>query len=174
MRTETITTNIYEFNELSDKAKEKARDWWKECTTIEDWSEQTYEDAAMVGIKIIGFDIGRGDDCMFDDSFDADEVYAAIIKNHGEKCDTYKSVYAYNAAKEATLKQAPRDEAGDFIDEDILDDKLNVLVKELKHNLQKDYLKMLRSDHDYYFSDENVSENIITNEYEFLENGSKH
>ena len=32
-RTITTTTTVYKFDELSDKAKEKARDWWRETET---------------------------------------------------------------------------------------------------------------------------------------------
>jgi len=166
------TISIYKYPELpTDKAKEKARQWWSDCVTNEEWSEQTYEDASNVGIKIVGFDIDRGDFCAFDDSFDADEVYAAIIKDHGEHCETYKCVYAYNYAKEATLKQAPSYDV-EALGEDILDDKLDVLAKALKESLQAAYLVMLRESHTHYFSAEHVSDNIEMNRYNFLEDGT--
>lgn len=51
----TRTITVYRFDELSDKAKEKARDWWREGG-IEGWEENTYTDAvqcaAILGIEI--------------------------------------------------------------------------------------------------------------------------
>jgi hypothetical protein len=47
----TIEIKAYEFNELSDKAKEKARDWYREHVNCGDtgWSECTIEEAVTQG-----------------------------------------------------------------------------------------------------------------------------
>ena len=46
----TIKTVVYEFDELSDKAKEKARDWWRECSAYDDfWSECAIDEAIEQG-----------------------------------------------------------------------------------------------------------------------------
>ena len=67
----TKTVNLYEFDELNDKAKEKARDWWREhiFTEDHDW-ELVYEDAVACA-KILGIKIGtkairmmNGKDCQ--------------------------------------------------------------------------------------------------------------
>ena len=39
----TITTTVYEFHELSDKAKEKARDWYRKASSNDEWWECVYE-----------------------------------------------------------------------------------------------------------------------------------
>lgn len=50
-RTEEIT--IYTFDELSDEAKEKARDWWREGGLDYDWWDSVYDDCDTI-FKIIG------------------------------------------------------------------------------------------------------------------------
>ena len=61
-----ITMTAYEFDELSDKAKEKAREWWRNASAGDsDWSEYTIEEAvreaALMGIDITNKQDGRGD-----------------------------------------------------------------------------------------------------------------
>ena len=56
MRTETITRELYTFDELSDAAKERARAWWREDDLRPGWYENVYEAtehvAASLGIGI--------------------------------------------------------------------------------------------------------------------------
>ncbi len=42
---QTIETTVYNFDELNDAAKEKARDWFREGYPDSDWWEATFEDA---------------------------------------------------------------------------------------------------------------------------------
>jgi hypothetical protein len=52
----TAEVSIYQFDELSDSAKERARDWFRECNAHDtDWSDSTLEDAAKCG-EILGID----------------------------------------------------------------------------------------------------------------------
>ena len=53
MRTEIIERTLYQFNELSDKAKEKARDWYREGALDYEWYDSVYEDAGAIA-KILG------------------------------------------------------------------------------------------------------------------------
>lgn len=60
MKTKTI--NLYEFNELSEASKEKARQWWRECSEGDSyWSELVTGEAKEEGKKM-GLDI---DDIYF-------------------------------------------------------------------------------------------------------------
>ncbi len=46
----TIETKLFQFDELDDKAKEKARQWWRECDAGDNfWSECTIEEAVREG-----------------------------------------------------------------------------------------------------------------------------
>jgi len=57
MRTETVERALFKFEELSDEAKEKARDWWREGDDSFDFdAEYVYEDASRMG-KLMGIDL---------------------------------------------------------------------------------------------------------------------
>lgn len=55
MYTETIERQIFTFDELSDAAKEKARDWWRGCESAEFDAADLHDDfenvAAILGVK---------------------------------------------------------------------------------------------------------------------------
>jgi hypothetical protein len=50
MKTKTIT--LYTFDELSDKAKEQARNWFREGNFDYAWWQFTYDDAERIGLNI--------------------------------------------------------------------------------------------------------------------------
>jgi len=50
---EIICTTVYQFPELSDAAKEKARNWYRELGPQDDWWDAVYEDFERVG-EILG------------------------------------------------------------------------------------------------------------------------
>jgi len=52
----TIEKNVYMFNELSAKAKEAARDWYREGSMQDEWWDCLYDDAANVA-DILGIDL---------------------------------------------------------------------------------------------------------------------
>lgn len=52
----TISINIFQFSELSDSAKEKARGWYRRVWDSNDFSESVYEDAASIA-ALMGLDI---------------------------------------------------------------------------------------------------------------------
>ena len=55
MKTKTI--NVYSFDELSEQAKEKAREWFRAGTLDYEWWDGVFEDAKRVGALIgIGID----------------------------------------------------------------------------------------------------------------------
>ena len=53
-RTETIT--IYKFDELSDEAKEKAREWYRSAGAHDRWYTDVYENAETAG-DLLGIDV---------------------------------------------------------------------------------------------------------------------
>lgn len=64
MKTKTI--NLYEFDELSEDAKEKALQNLWDINVDHEWWDYIYEDAERIGLKITGFDIDRGNYCEGD------------------------------------------------------------------------------------------------------------
>lgn len=59
---ETREIAVYQFDELSDKAKEKAREWYRTGQLDYDWWASVYEDADTIA-SIIGIDIDRKGKC---------------------------------------------------------------------------------------------------------------
>ncbi len=167
-----ITTKVYQYNELNDKAKEKARDWYREASSSDEWWENIYEDAETIGLKIKGFDIDRGSnvDAVFISG--ALDCAVAIMREHGEMCETYKTASAYIAERDAAIAAIPADENGDP-DEYAIDAALDEIDAEFLKSLEGDYLEMLRDEYEHQTSDETVAENIEANEYEFTEDGKR-
>jgi len=167
----TITTTVYTFDELSDNAKEKARNWYRNASAGDEWWGLTYEDAERIGLKIEGFDLRRSVDAKFIDS--AEETAHKIEKEHGKACDTFIDAKDYLKKRDELIDTAERDENGDFKDEYALDEKLDELDKEFLYDLSEDYRIILQKDLDYIESDEYVDESILANEYTFTVDGKR-
>jgi hypothetical protein len=52
-----ITETVYLFDELNDRAKERARDWYREGMETNDFAESVIEDAVRIG-RMLGIEIG--------------------------------------------------------------------------------------------------------------------
>lgn len=154
----TIEVKLYQFEELSDKAKNKARDWYRSCGLDYEWWETTYEDAATIGLKI-GSDLERNADCVGTWTKYPIEIADAILSNHGESCNTHKLAKAFKEAYK------PND------DEETADERH--LVAEFHKAILNEYAKMLQEEYEYLMSDEAVDDSIIANEYEFTEDGKR-
>lgn len=91
MRTKTTTCTVYQFDELSEDAKDRARDWYREGALDYDWWEFVYEDAKTIG-KGLGLNIeniyfsgfsSQGDGACFTGSWSA---YCMDLKKVWERC----------------------------------------------------------------------------------------
>jgi hypothetical protein len=166
-----METKIYQYDELSDKAKEKARDWFREASSGDEWWESTYEDAENVGIKISGFDINRGNYCKGKFISGAEETAWKIEKEHGETCETFKTAKAFLKERDRIVDEAPKDENREFESERELDAALNECESDFLRSILEDYRILLQKQYEYVNSDECVEETIRANEYEFEESG---
>lgn len=150
----TITS--YEFDELSSKAKEKARDWFREGALDYDWWDATYDDAKRSGLKISGFDLDNNYPSIDAKLVTNAHVSAkAIIADHGKETATYKIAKRF-------LETASNDPG----EEDRED-------QEYLSELKDAYLKILTDEAEYLTSDESVDESIRANEYEFYKDGER-
>jgi len=169
----TIETTVYTFDELSDEAKERARDWWCASYPLGEWWDCTYEDAKMIGLKITGFDIGRANEITGEFITSAIECSEAILKEHGETCETYKTAQAFCAAIDA-LPELPEENDPSYWDiERDLCAANDEAEADFLQSLLEDYLILLRHEYEYQMSDDCVDENILANEYEFTEEGER-
>jgi|ERR1019366_665374 hypothetical protein len=173
MRIEKIERKLFTFDELTDRAKETARDWYRASGLDEDWWNFTYEDAENIGLKIKEFDIDRGSYVKAEFIASAEETAHKIEKEHGEVCETFTGAKNYLKDRDEVINTAPTDENGDYVSEYELDQKLDDLDHEFLKALQEDYRIMLQKSYEYLQSNESVDENICINEYEFLENGKR-
>lgn len=165
-----ITVTAYTFDELNDKAKDKAREWMRRCVG-EDyaWADSITDDAANVGLKITGWNLDRGASCEL--SFEDSEYLTAkkIVENHGDTCDTYQAAQTFLSAKR--FAQTAYD--ADDISSEAADDLEVAAIDTFKKALQAAYLDMLRKQWEYALSDESIDEGIQANEYLFTEAGSR-
>ena len=164
-----VTVKVYQYSELSDKAKEKARQWFLEGMDSY-WYDSTYEDAKQVGIEITGFDIDRGSYCNIEFIKTPEKIAGYIIGNHGNICDTYKDSETFISALNQLKIKYPSD---DERNSDEYEEASEELVAEYKNALSQSYLVMLRKEYEYQTSEECIAEGMEANEYEFTEDGKR-
>lgn len=139
----TIQITLYDFDELSEEAQEKAIINQFDVNVDHDWWDFVYEDANTIGLHISSFDIdGRGSITAHLTRIDM--VVQSILKNHGNECETYKIAMQY-------LK-----------DHD---------YNRFEYKIKKEYLNMLRREYAYETSDEAIKETIKANEWTFTVDG---
>jgi hypothetical protein len=169
----TIETNVYNFNELDEKAKSKAIEKHRYFYVQDTWWDNVYESAEEVGLKITGFDLDRSRYINGEFIKDVESIADYILKEFGETCEAYKMAENYQSKRENTLEKAEKDNFGDFTDLYTLDNELDALDTELRNDLLNYYLKCLELEYDFYMSDEFISEFLINNEYNFLQDGTR-
>jgi len=141
----TIQVELYQFNELSEDAKQKAIEQLGDIDYY-DWWSSVYEDAETIGLKITSFDI-------YHRAIDGDlteelpTVVKLIFANHGKTTDTYQLAMRY------------KNKHGEDNEE------------EFRIALLQEYLSILDEEYNYLTSEEAIIETITVNEYEFAEDG---
>ena len=91
----TICTNVYQFDELSETAKESAILEMSHINNFDQWWDFIYDDAKTIGLNITSFDIERNKHAKGEFLLSAFEVCANVFLNHGETCDTYKTALSF-------------------------------------------------------------------------------
>ena len=184
-----ITTNVYKFDELSDSAKEKARDWYRRITAGDSYPLDEMVDSLKglfeaAGIKLQDWSLGaysRDNGVTFDmgDAGDLSGPRAmAWLENNLLAPLRVKSPRTKDQIKYkhevGTIPSCPL--TGMCYDDDFLD-KLTAYVKKgetLKdsfHYLADDLMHMAEEEQEYRNEDAQVDESIEINGYEFDEDG---
>jgi hypothetical protein len=170
----TVEIKLYKFSELSEEAKQRAIEKLYDINVNYDWWECIYTDAESIGCEINGFDIDRGSECSLSLKWTAFEVADAIVKSHGEQCETYQTAIAYLqeydelVAKHSdgkNLEVVAEDKEYDF------DCELDELEQDFQRSLSEDYFVILRNNYEYLTEEEAIIETIEANEYDFTEDG---
>lgn len=159
----TIEFNLYEFEELSTEAKEKAIEKNRDINIDYDWWDWLYEGTAEAGIKVNSFDIYyKNIDITIEDS-----QYTAkkTIENYSEGNGLAKISKQFIADRDALIKKF--EEGSDEYYEGIED-----LKEEYRREVSKKILDWLIEDYEYLQTDEAIAETLIANDYEFTEDGT--
>ena len=195
----TIEVQLFKYEELSEKAKEKARDWWRSDGLDYRWWDGVYDQAKEAG-KMLGFDIkdinfsgfwSQGDGARFNGTWRAADVDAEALR---KECPQDEELHKLAAALEEVAKRNPEasmaitysghyEHSGctafdwDFpgSETDIDEGKTINAFDTARDNARwfMDWIyKQLEKEHEYLNSDEQVAETICSNEYEFHEDGS--
>ena len=174
MRTQTITKNIFKFDELDERTQGKALDGLYGINVDYDWWDSVYADAATIGLKLKYFDLDRNRHATGSFTESPLTVIRLIKENHGKDCETFKTADGF----EQTFLDYQTAEA---YDDEHLDDEdfeqrfdgyaLEDSTKEFLDSLLEDYATMLQKEYEYLTSREAILETIEANDYEFDENG---
>lgn len=170
MRTITTTIEAYEFEELTEKAKDKAIEKLYDINVSHDWWTMTYEDAERIGLKITGFDVDRGNCLTAKLTGTCEGMAERVIKEHGETCETYKLADAFLTERKKLIVDAVKDEDGE-VDNYLLQDKIDELEEEFSRAIKTAYLSILKGEYEYLTSRKAIEETIEANEYEFTKDG---
>lgn len=157
MRVDTVETEVFKFDELSEEAQRTAIEKLYDLNVVYEWWDGTYDDAANIGLKITGFDTGRGHYVEGDMTENPGDMARLIIENHGETCETHKD--AVNFLKEVDSWD---DESQAFEEAAI----------EFERTIKEDYRIILSKEYEYLTSEEAIKETIEANDYEFTAEGN--
>lgn len=190
----TICTDVFTFDMLSDKAKEKARDWWREggldyewwnfATT--EWEQTTLPEQGFPNAEISfsGF-WSQGDGASFTSGFD----FAKYCESHGVTIrpmiqrlidngmivisgEFSRSSHHYSHENTVTFDYEIWIN-GDYPN---IEASLESILKNVKEDgrvLMRKIYRELEQEYDHLNSNEQVDEAIIANEYTFTEDGKR-
>lgn len=203
MRVEQIT--VYTFNELSESAKEKARDWYRSASDWDDFDADSVTYDAVEAGKLLGIAIdgtackprifwsgfwSQGDGACFEGSYayakgapKAIRAYAPTDKALHAIADGLQAIQRkhfyqlvanvshsgryYHEHSTRISVEDNRDSWRDIgtADEDVAD---------LLRDFMRWIYRSLESEWEFRNSDEQVTESIVCNEYEFTADGEIH
>lgn len=155
-----VTFKVFEFEELSDEAKERAIEQFRYMNVDYGWWDCVYEMAEEIGFTITEFDIDYRSIIKGELNLSILDSFKLIRKNLSRNSELYKTAkdYVRDFIKAYREMKADEDEARD-------------LECEYKKAILEDFLSILRKEYDYQTSDEAIGNFLIDNEYEFYQNG---
>lgn len=161
---------LYQFNELSDAAKEVAIDKNREINVDCQWWEFTYQDAKIIGLKISGFGLDRNRQATGELLLSVNEVAQNIFNEHGETCETYKTAANFMQEWQPIFNDY-MDSCSENYESSEHENTLQELEDSFLNDLLEDYSVILQNEYEYLTSEESIAETLIANEYEFTQDG---
>jgi len=194
---------VYQFDELSDRAKDKARDWFRQSIEHEDYADCVIEDAARMG-DLLGINIRtRPVKLMGGGTRQEPSVYWSLDR---ESFASVQGSYSYRKGSVRAIKaEAPKDSdlhaialilqsvqrryfysvsaslshGRDNQNVEVDSDRGRMTAEdcEIVSDALRDFASWIHSqlskEYEYRTSDEAVDEDIRANEYEFDEDGDR-
>jgi hypothetical protein len=195
----TKTVNLYAFDELSDKAKARARQWWREGGFDYEWWDSTEDDARQIA-ALMGLEIdelmfrgfwSQGDGASFTGRYSYAKGSVKAVKDYAPQ-DTrlHKIAESLQAIQRKNLyglsANVTRGHNSNFYRHentmyiqvetragDWANDEAQEAVSEALKDFARWYYRQLEKEYDYLNSDEAVDESIRANEYTFTETGKR-
>lgn len=192
-----ITNTVYQYNELSDEAKEKAREWYVSGYEFEHDAEWVTDDAKAIG-ALMGIDIddtaysgfwSQGDGASFTGRYQYAKGAVKAVKEYAPQ-DTevariakalqdVQKKYFYKLcagistsgrySHSGTMDVSVYHADDDYRDIGEAEDDITTLMRDFADWMYRE----LEKAYEWGVSDEQVEENIIANEYEFTEDGER-
>jgi hypothetical protein len=197
MRIETITRELYQFDELTDSAKEKAREWFASLLEPFDY-DYVIEDAKIIA-ALMGIDIkeiywsgfySQGDGACFTGSYSYKKGSVKAVKEYAPQDKALHRIVESLAnlqRENGENLEAEIEHRGPYTNSSYTDinifystdtnrevaDETEKALKEELRNFMNWIYKQLEQQNEYLNSNESIDENIRANEYEFLANGKR-
>lgn len=184
-----VQTEIFKYNELNEKAQQKARDWYRTIISEDSfWSESVIEDAKDIG-KLLGITIdeiywsgfwSQGDGACFEGKWAASDVDFKSLNTYIPQDKELQHIGGVLAGiKEDNPNGIASIAHRGFyyhshsmeIDIDNVDEF--VLVERSFIEFADWIYKCLEKEYEYANSDEQVAECILANDYEFTKDGKR-
>ena len=199
----TIETKVYQYEELSEQAKENARNSLRDRLAgnridaeADDYRNTLEKIEEIFGIKVRDWSVDGYSPTYFRFNFvyldedienepkfllrylnryvlpciDCRETYYAKnhYKNHKMRKSRILSYPKYNCCITGAWTDWAVDDALNNIKESIMQGKS---AREFVSDMLDNFFKQWNRDYEYAYSDESIEDEIMNNEYEFLENG---
>ena len=191
MRTETVTRELFQFDELSDDAKEVARQWWRDASFHDEWWDSVYDDFDTIA-ELIGVTIGdkqfsgfwsQGDGASFAGFYSYKKGSCKAIRDYAPKDITLHRIADdlaaiqrrnfYSLSANITLHKGSMQVSVER-DSDNYQNATNDAESEVQNamrSLAQWLYKQLEREYVYRNADEQVDDIIRANGYEFYESG---
>lgn len=182
-------TTVYTFDELSESAKERARNWWREGAFDYEWYEHVYTDATDC-LALAGFEVekiwfsgfaSQGDGACFDGTWNA--ARAQPVKAMKAHAPMDKALHRIAAEMRRIAKSDKNAfmrvrHSGHYYHSGCTSFEIDARTQELDESIREaarsamDWIyRQLEAEYEYQSADEQVDDNIRANEYTFDENG---
>jgi len=174
-----VIEKVYKFAELTEKAKEKAREWYRQGNEYP-WADEqraslrAFEREFPIKVRVWAVGAWGYSYCIGDVSDNLDdheremtgpELVAHLLEYHGKVVDVKGNGLTGSCTDEGLLSPM-----WEIIEKGTTDLTYEQLLKQCLMNWAKEYQKDIQ----WLDEDEQVDETIEANDYEFYEDGSRY